>query len=106
VTSALGQAASLAARAGGSVVRQIRAVIGPASTAPAGTADEPASGWLVVTVYRKPADVDTGRLPAALAEFGDRIEVRIRPAADSKGTELGARLRKHLVGRRGEGARA
>ena len=28
-----------------------------------------------------------------MADFGDQIEVRIRPAADSKGTELAARLR-------------
>jgi hypothetical protein len=91
--SALGQAASLAARAGGSVLRQIRSVIDPSSTAPAGAAEEPASRWLVVTVYREPADVDTGVPPAPLAGFGDRIEIQIRPAADGKGTELAARLR-------------
>ena len=60
---------------------------------PAGRRGEPASGWLVVTVYREPSDVDTAQLPAPPAEHGDRIEVRVRPAADGKGTELGARLR-------------
>jgi hypothetical protein len=91
MTSALGSTASLAARAGGTVVRQIRSVLDPAGVSARGTA-APASGWLVVTVYREPSDVDTAQLPAQLAEYGDRIEVRVRAAADGKGTELGARL--------------
>jgi hypothetical protein len=37
--------------------------------------------------------IDTGELPAPLAELGDRIEVRVRPAPGGKGTELAARLR-------------
>jgi hypothetical protein len=37
--------------------------------------------------------VDIAQLPAPLAELGDRIEVRVRPAPGGKGTELGARLR-------------
>ena len=53
---------------------------------------------LVVTVYREPSDVDTAQLPAPLAEYGDRIEVRLRAAADDKGTELGARLRDQPAG--------
>ena len=97
MTSALGSTASLAARAGGTVVRQIRSVLDPAAASPAGAA-APASGWLVVTVYREPSDVDTAQLPAPLAEFGDRIEVRVRAAADGKGTELGARLRDQPSG--------
>ena len=92
MTSTLGTTASLAARAGGTVVRQIRSMLDPAGVS-AGGAAAPASGWLFVTVYREPSDVDTAQLPAPLAEFGDRIEVRVRPAADGKGTELAARLR-------------
>jgi hypothetical protein len=46
-----------------------------------------------VTVYREPSDMDIEKLPAPLAEYGDRIEVRVSPAPAGKGTELGARLR-------------
>ncbi|SHF85328.1 hypothetical protein [Geodermatophilus nigrescens] len=92
MTGSLGNVASLAARAGGSVVRQVRSAIDPSTARPAG-AGQPASGWLVVTVFRDPSDVDTGQLPAPLAEFGDRIEVRVRPAPGGKGTELAVRLR-------------
>jgi hypothetical protein len=92
MTSAVGNVASRAARASGSVVRQVRSAIDPSAARPAG-AGQPASGWLAVTVLREPTDIDTADLPAPLAEFGDRIEVRIRPAADDKGTELAARLR-------------
>jgi hypothetical protein len=97
VTSALGSTASLAARAGGTVVRQIRSVLDPAGLSARGAA-APASGWLVVTVYREPSDLDTAQLPAPLAEYGDRIEVRVREAADGKGAELGARLRDQPSG--------
>jgi hypothetical protein len=92
MTSSLGNVASLAARAGGTVVRLVRWTVGPSAARPAG-AGRPASGWLVVTVFREPTDIDTAALPAPLAEFGERIEVRVRPAADGKGTELAARLR-------------
>jgi hypothetical protein len=46
-----------------------------------------------VTVFREPSDVDAAALPAPLADFGDRIEVRVRPAPGGKGTELSVRLR-------------
>jgi hypothetical protein len=97
MTSSIGNVASLAARAGGSVVRQVRSAIDPSAARPAG-AGQPASGWLVVTVFREPSDVDTAQLPAPLAEYGDQIEVRVRPAADGKGTELAARLRDQPSG--------
>jgi hypothetical protein len=97
MTSALGNTASLAARAGGTVVRQIRSVLDPAGASTTGTA-APASGWLVVTVYREPSDVDTASLPAPLTEYGDRIEIRVREAPGGKGTELGARLRTQPSG--------
>lgn len=92
MTSSIGNVASVAARAGGTVVRQVRSVIDPSAARPAG-AGQPASGWLAVTVFREPSDIDAAALPAPLAEFGDRIEVRVRPAAGGKGTELSARLR-------------
>jgi hypothetical protein len=97
MTNSIGNVASLAARAGGSVVRQVRSAVDPSAARPAG-AGQPASGWLAVTVFREPSDVDTAQLPAPLAEFGDRIEVRVRPAAGGKGTELGARLRTQPSG--------
>ena len=83
---------ALAALAGGTVVWGVRSAMGSKGPQAAG-ADSPASGWLVVTVFRDPADIDPGALPAPLAEFDDRIEIRVRPAADGKGTELAARLR-------------
>jgi hypothetical protein len=92
MTSSIGNVASVAARAGGSVVRQVRSVIDPSAARPAG-AGQPASGWLSVTVFREPSDFDAAALPAPLAEFGDRIEVRVRPAPGGKGTELAVRLR-------------
>jgi hypothetical protein len=92
MTSSIGNVASVAARAGGSVVRQVRSVIDPSAARPAG-AGQPASGWLAVTVFREPSEIDAAELPAPLAEFGDRIEVRVRPAPGGKGTELAARLR-------------
>jgi hypothetical protein len=92
MTSSIGNVASVAARAGGTVVRQVRSVIDPSAARPAG-AGQPASGWLAVTVFREPADIDAAALPAPLAEYVDRIEVRVRPAAGGKGTELSARLR-------------
>jgi hypothetical protein len=92
VTTTIGNVASLAARAGGSVVRQVRSVIDPSAARPAG-ASQPASGWLVVTVFRELSEIDSAKPPAPLAEFGGQIDIRVRPAADGKGTELAARLR-------------
>jgi hypothetical protein len=92
MTSTIGSVASQAARAGGTLVRQVRSTINPSSSRPAG-ASEPASGWLVVTVLCGPTDIDTAALPAPLAELGDDIDVRVRPAPGDKGTELAARLR-------------
>ena len=92
MTAAATNVASLAARAGGTVVRQVRSALDPSAARSAG-AGEPASGWLAVTVFREPSDVDPAELPAPLAELGDRIEVRVRPAPGGKGTELAVRLR-------------
>jgi hypothetical protein len=95
MTSSTGKVASLAIRAGGTLVRKVRSAIAPSAARPAGAA-QPASGWLVVTVVREPSDIDTAELPTPLVEFGDRIEVRVRPGADGKGTELAARLRDRV----------
>jgi hypothetical protein len=92
MTSSIGKVGSLPACAGGDVVRQVRSAIDPSAARPAG-AGQSASAWLVVTVFREPSDIDTAELPAPLAEFGGRIEVRVRPAVDAKGTELAVRLR-------------
>ncbi|SDF90866.1 hypothetical protein [Pseudonocardia oroxyli] len=97
MTTTLGNVASLAARAGGSVVRQVKAVVDPAPARPAGT-DHSASGWLVVTVVGEPSQIDTDRLPVPLAEFGDQLEVLVRAAPGDKGTELAARLRDRPSG--------
>ncbi|NIZ90225.1 hypothetical protein [Kineococcus rubinsiae] len=92
MSGALGGAASVAARTGGGVVRRVRSVVSPSSDRPAG--GSPASGWLAVTLFRPVTDVDPTLLPAPLAAFDDRIEVRVRPAAGGKGTELAVRLRE------------
>jgi hypothetical protein len=98
MTSALGNVASVAARAGGAVVRQVRSAIEQRSGNAAGATDAPASGWLVVSIYREPTEIDATSLPAPLAEYGDRIETRIRPAAGGKGTELAVRLTQRSSG--------
>ncbi|GAA0310459.1 hypothetical protein [Kineococcus aurantiacus] len=95
--------ASLAARAGGAVVHGIRSVLDHAGSGPGSGA--PASGWLAVTVLGEPSDVDAAPLPAPLAEYGDRIEVRTRQAPGGKGTELAARLRDRSSGGSGSTAR-
>ena len=68
MTATLGTVASVAARAGGTVVRQVRSAVDPSAARPAG-AGGPASGWLVVTVLRDAADlqsmVDAGAAGAA-----------------------------------------
>ena len=96
MTSALGSVASLAARAGGTVVRQVRSVFEHGSDA--GPVNAPASGWLAVSIYREPTEIDAASLPAPLASYGDRIEIRIRPAPGGKGTELAARLTQRSSG--------
>jgi hypothetical protein len=91
MSSVLRKAAAVAAVtvAGGTVIRRLRSAL-DSSAAGGGRS---ASGWLAVTVLAAASDLDPAKLPEPLAEFGERIEVRIRPAADDKGTELAARLR-------------
>jgi hypothetical protein len=53
----------------------------------------PQNRWRAVTVNKPAAEVaPDGQIPEPLAAFGDRIEVRITPAPDGKGTEIAARL--------------
>ncbi len=60
-----------------------------------GNGAEPRNRWRAVTVNKAPGEVTPdGNLPKPLADLGDSVEVRITPAADSKGTELAARLRQ------------
>src|SRR4051794_28334186 len=95
MTPSIGGLVSLAARAVGALVRLVRSAIDPSADRPAG-GRQSASGWLVVTVSCEPSDIDTADLPAPLAEFGNKVEVRVRAAADGKGTELAARLRNRV----------
>jgi hypothetical protein len=92
MSSTMEQVISRAARAGGTAVRHVRSVLHPASERPA-DAGAGTSGWLVVTVLREPSDVEAAELLAPLAELGEDIEVRLRPAPGDRGTELAARLR-------------
>ena len=56
--------------------------------------DEDQQRWLVVTVEGPPELVaPEGALPGPLADFGDTIEVQLRPAPGDQGTELAARVR-------------
>lgn len=91
MTGTVARVGSAAALAGGAVLL-VRVARGRAPRGPV-TGGWTGSGWLAVTVLREPSDLDTHQLPAPLAELGDRVEVRVRPAAGGKGTELAARLR-------------
>jgi hypothetical protein len=46
--------------------------------------------WHSVTINRSPEEV--GPQPEPLAELGDTVELRVRPAPGGRGTELAARL--------------
>jgi hypothetical protein len=50
--------------------------------------------WHAVTVNLAPQDVGSpGRWPEPIAELGDVVEVRVRPAPGDRGTELAVRAR-------------
>lgn len=62
--------------------------------------------WHAVTVNRPEKEVaPDDRLPAPLAELGDAVEVRLRPAPGNRGTEVAARLHTELTGLRALPAR-
>jgi hypothetical protein len=51
--------------------------------------------WLAVTVNRGPDEVaPDGKLPEPLHRLGDKIETKVRPAPNAKGTEIMARPRQ------------
>ena len=56
---------------------------------------ETANRWHAVTVNRSPEEVmPDGTPPPALRGLGDLVEVEVRPAPQSRGTELRARVRQ------------
>lgn len=55
--TSIGGAVSLTVRAAGSAVHHVRAAIHPSAARPVGHG-QPASGWLVVTVFVEPSDID------------------------------------------------
>ncbi|WP_410537448.1 hypothetical protein [Streptomyces sp. KL2] len=58
-------------------------------------AREDGERWMVVTIDRAPTDVmPHGDPPSPLDEFGDALEITVRPAPGDRGTELAARLRE------------
>jgi hypothetical protein len=63
-----------------------------AGTSPARTTGR--DRWHSVTINRSPEEV--GPRPAALAELGETIEVRVRPAPAGRGTEVAARIRDEV----------
>jgi hypothetical protein len=66
-----------------------------ASRAAKATNGKVANRWRAVTINRTPDEVaPDGKLPEPLTQLEDRIEVRVRPAAAGKGTELAVRLRQ------------
>jgi hypothetical protein len=89
-----GAAAAAAVVGGRIIVRRLRAARYP--TAIDGDAKDKHrdARWRAVTIYREPDEIALGgQLPQPLADLGDRIETRMRPAPGGKGTELAARLR-------------
>ncbi|WP_369132997.1 hypothetical protein [Modestobacter sp. I12A-02662] len=90
----MSRAAGLAGGAGGEALKRLQHVrlpgVGQSSvTDDARTA---ARRWRAVTVLTEPARLQEA-LPAPLAAFGDRLEVRVTPAPGDRGAELAARFR-------------
>jgi hypothetical protein len=78
-----------AAASAGLAVTQIRR--SRARAPEPGASAESRNRWRAVTVNKPAAEVaPDGNLPEPLAALGDRVEVRITPAPDGKGTEIGA----------------
>lgn len=51
-------------------------------------------GWQIVTIYRSHDELAPGgRLPPPVAQLGEGVEVRLRPAPGGKGSELAVRRR-------------
>jgi hypothetical protein len=61
-----------------------------------GAVDRPGPRWHVVTINHPPEVVaPDGRIPRPVAQLGDAVEVKVRPAPGDRGTELAVRLRHH-----------
>jgi hypothetical protein len=83
----------LAGRAGGAALTQLQHLRLP-GVGQSSVTDDPATSarrWRAVTVLCPPERLDA-ELPAPLAAFGDRLEVRTTPAPGDRGTELAARF--------------
>ncbi|MFC0534187.1 hypothetical protein [Phytohabitans kaempferiae] len=50
--------------------------------------------WHVLTVYKPLDEMRAAQLPQPLVELGDAVEIRLRPAAGKRGTEIAVRLRE------------
>jgi uncharacterized protein (DUF1778 family) len=89
-------AAGVATGAGGMVLRQLQNARLP-GTGRAPVQDDPKTAvrrWRAVTVLSSPEQVGAGdALPAPLATYRERIEIRVTPAPGDKGMELAARFR-------------
>jgi hypothetical protein len=87
------RAAGLAGEAGGSALKHLQHVRLP-GIGQASVTDDPrtsARRWRAVTVLTDPEQLGA-ELPAPLAAFGDRLEVRVAPAPGGRGAELAARF--------------
>lgn len=80
-------AATWAPRWAAGAVGALRGLVGSADPRPDGS-----GRWLVVTVYRKPEDVQTQvEGSGSLSRMRGEIDLTVRPAPGHKGTELAAR---------------
>jgi hypothetical protein len=86
MTSALGSVASLAARAGGAVMRQVRSAIERGNSGTAGATSGPASGWLVVSIDRQPTEIDATSLPTPCRTGAVAVSVRMGEVAPRRST--------------------
>ncbi len=89
------KAATAAAAAAASIGLAIAQLRRSRARAPADASAESRNRWRAVTVNKPAAEVAPGgKLPEPLTALGDRVEIRITPAPDGKGTEIAVRLRE------------
>lgn len=86
----VGRGTAVVAGAAGAGLLAARRVVGAVRGAPA--ADDGPPRWHAVTVCTSQEEIAPGgQLPGPLAELGDAVEVRFRPAPGDKGTEVHVR---------------
>ncbi|WP_138734965.1 hypothetical protein [Modestobacter excelsi] len=88
------RAAGLAGGAGGKALARLQHLRLP-GIGQSSVTDDPltaARRWRAVTVLTDPEQLRTA-IPAPLAAFGDRLDVRVAPAPGDRGAELAARFR-------------